>query len=80
MEQKNKEIIGIKNAKEKLETTPKKKRLAITLLASLLFPFIVFIATPALVFCNNISEFLFNWNDFLPLCSLLGLICWGGDF
>lgn len=63
----------IGKGKEPLEKTPKKKRVAVTLLASFIFPFIIFIATPALVYGNNLDEFLFSWYDFIPMCSLLTL-------
>ena len=63
-----------------LEKTPKKKRLLVTILASLAFPFIVFITTPALVFGNNLSEFLFAWSDFIPLCLLFSFIFAGAFF
>lgn len=63
--------------KEKLETTPKKKRLAVTLIATFILPFIVFVATPITVFSNNINEFLFSWKDFVPMCLLLAVIVCG---
>ena len=63
--------------KEKLETTPKKKRLAVTLIATFALPFILLVATPLIVFSNNINEFLFSWKDFLPLCFLFAVIICG---
>lgn len=46
----------------------KKERIPLTLLASVLAPFIVFVAIPIIVFGNNIDEFLFDWSDFIPQC------------
>ena len=66
-----------KKVKEKLEITPKKKRLAVTILASFALPFILCVATPVTVFSNNINEFLFSWSDFLPMCFLLTVILAG---
>ncbi len=46
----------------------KKERLLVTILASIIAPFIVFVAVPMIIFGNNIDEFLFNWSDFIPIC------------
>lgn len=73
---KNKQTENV-TKKEKLETTPKKKRLAITILASFALPFILCVATPVAVFSNNINEFLFSWNEFLPMCLLFTVILAG---
>jgi hypothetical protein len=45
-----------------------KQRIPLTLIASIILPFIVFVAIPMIIFGNNIDEFLFNWSDFVPLC------------
>lgn len=59
--------------KNSIEKTPLKKRILPTFLAAFILPFIVFVATPAVVFSNNIDHFLFGWSDFIPLCILFAL-------
>ena len=54
--------------------TSKKERIPLTLIASIIAPFIIFVAIPMIVFGNNISEFLFNWNDFVPLCLVFAIL------
>lgn len=46
----------------------KKERITITAIASIIAPFIMFVANPMIVFGNNISEFMFDWLDFVPFC------------
>lgn len=54
--------------------TNKKNRISITILSSIISPFIVFLAIPMSIFGNNITEFLFDWSDFIPLCLGLAII------
>lgn len=52
----------------------RKDRILITILASLFLPLTMFVGIPMLVFANNISEFLFSWYDFVPICCIFALI------
>lgn len=64
-----------KIVKEKSDTIKSKKdRILMSILASLFLPFTLCVAIPMSIFANNISEFLFNWYDFVPLCLLTALI------
>lgn len=54
--------------KKKETKNSKKERISITLIASIISPFIVFVAVPMIVFGGNLEEFLFDWSDFIPMC------------
>ncbi len=63
------------NVEKNKTKTSKKERILLTLIASVIAPFIVFVAIPMIVFSNNIDEFLFNWTDFVPMCLGLMIFC-----
>lgn len=52
----------------------KKERITITAIASIIAPFISFVAVPMTVFGNNIQEFMFDWVDFVPMCLGFALL------
>lgn len=52
----------------------KKDRITITALASIILPFITFVAIPMIIFGNNIQEFMFDWSDFVPLCFVFAIL------
>ncbi len=52
----------------------KKDRILMSVLASLFLPLTLCVGIPISIFANNISEFLFSWYEFVPLCFLTALI------